>query len=284
MPFKPKSTEHYPKEKITMRSFVLVLTIVSLTILPSLGRTVDESLVLYLPFDEGAGTPRDVSPKPANVAIEGNLKWVEGKFRKALEFDGTAANYVEVSHSGKLDGMKAITIEAWVKPYNPDANARAIVSKRSAQGWQGTGHKDDLFNLFSWTDMKFYARTNAQDGMQVSSETVLKDKTWYHVAYTFDGKAEKGKRQNLYINGQTEMTKEHLDDSVGSSETGLWIGILNAGYTQAWQGIIDEVRVWNRALNEAEVQLAMQGKLGAAIHPKGKLTAIWGTLKHQLAD
>jgi len=237
-----------------MRSFVLVLTIVYLAILPSLGRTVDESVVLYLPFDEGTGAPRDGSLKPASVAIKGSLKWVGGKFGQALEFDGAAANYVEVSHSDKLDGMKALTIDTWVMPYNPDVNARAIVSKRSSQG------------------------------LQVSSETVLKDKTWYHVAYTFDGDAASGKRQNLYVDGQLEMTKEHLDDSVGKSETSLWIGILNAGYAQAWQGIIDEVRVWNRALNEAEVELAMQGKLGAAIHPKGKLTATWGTLKHQLAD
>jgi hypothetical protein len=266
-------------KKDYMRNIVLVLAIICLTTLFSLGICVDESLVLYLPFDEGAGTPKDLSSNPANVAIKGALKWVDGKFSKALEFDGAAANYIEVSHSDKLNGMKALTVEAWVMPYNPDANARAIVSKRSDKGWQGTGHKDDLYNLFSWTDMKFFARTNAQDVLQVSSATVLQDKTWYHVAYTFDGSAKSDQRQNLYVNGKLEMTREHINDSVGKSETSLWIGILNAGYAQGWNGKIDEVKVWKRALSENEVQLSMEGKLGAAVKPQGKLAVTWGSLK-----
>ncbi len=262
-----------------MKNFVLALTIICLVVLSSLGEGIEESLVLYLPFDEGAGAPKDISLNPANAEIKGTLKWVDGKFSKALEFDGAAANYVEVSHNDKLDGMKALTVEAWVMPYSPDANARAIVSKRSSKGWQGAGHKDDLYNLFSWTDIKFFARTNAQDALQVSSETILKDKTWYHVAYTFDGNAKSGERQNLYINGQLEMTNEHLNDSIGKSETGLWIGILNAGYSQAWNGKIDEVKIWKRALSENEVQLSMEGKLGAAVNPQGKLAVTWGELK-----
>lgn len=264
-----------------MKNFVLVLAIVYLAMLSSLGISIDESLVLYLPFDEGAGTPKDQSNEPADVAIKGTLKWVDGKFSKALEFDGAAANYIEVSHSNKLDGMKGLTVEAWVMPYKPDALARAIVSKRSVKGWQGTGHKDDLYNLFSWTNMKFFARTNAQNGLQVSSETVMKDKTWYHVAYTFDGNAKSDQRQNLYVNGKLEMTNNHPSDSVGSSaNTSVWIGILNSGYAQAWHGIIDEVKIWKRALSEDEVQLSMQGKLGAAVKLQGKLATTWGSLKY----
>jgi hypothetical protein len=77
------------------------------------------------------------------------------------------------------------------------------------------------------------------------------------------------------------MTKDHLDDSVGkSANTSVWIGILNGGYAQAWHGIIDEVKIWKRALNEDEVQLSMDGKLGAAVKPRGKLAATWGNLKH----
>ena len=128
--------------------------------------------------------------------------------------------------------------------------------------------------------MKFFARTNAQDALQVSSETVMADKTWYHVAYTFDGNAKSDQRQNLYVNGKLEMTGNHINDSVGQSETSLWIGILNVGYAQAWNGKIDEVKVWKRALSEDEVQLSMQGKLGAAVDPQGKLATTWGSLKY----
>ena len=264
-----------------MRIFILALMIVGLTTLSLSVKSADESLVLYLPFDEGAGEPKDISRNPAEVAIKGALKWTDGKFSQALEFDGVAANYIEISHDDKLDGMKALTLEAWVMPYKPDPNARAIISKRSVDGWQGAGHKDDIYNLFSWTDMKFFARTNSQDGLQVSSETVMADKTWYHVAYTFDGNAQSDQRQNLYINGTLEMTKNHMNDSVGkSANTSVWIGILNAGYAQGWNGKIDEVKIWQRALSEVDIKLSMEGKLGRAVNPQGKLAATWGSLKY----
>lgn len=76
------------------------------------------------------------------------------------------------------------------------------------------------------------------------------------------------------------MTKEHPDDSVGQSETSLWIGIFNGGYSQAWNGIIDEVRLWKKALSNTDIQRVMQqGKEIMMIQPKNKLAVTWGTIK-----
>ncbi|MBC8228881.1 hypothetical protein H8E77_04950, partial [bacterium] len=87
-------------------------------------------------------------------------------------------------------------------------------------------------------------------------------------------------RQNLYINGILEMTNNHMNDSVGkSANTSVWIGILNAGYTQGWNGKIDEVKIWKRALSENDVKLSMEGKLGRAVDPQDKITTAWGQIK-----
>ncbi len=72
-----------------------------------------EGLVFYLSFDEEAGDPVDYSPDPTEVSIIGGLKSVDGKFGKAMEFDGEG--YLEVDHSDKLEGMDVVTIEAWMK-------------------------------------------------------------------------------------------------------------------------------------------------------------------------
>jgi len=253
--------------------FVSISVLVFSTALFLEGMASQEELVLYLSFDDGPGVVKDRSPDPADVEIKGTLKWVEGKIGQAVEFDGTNKNYIEVSHAGKLEGMEALTIEAWVKPYSPDDLPRGIVSKR--KGW---GQPGDVYNLFSWKGKKIYGRVNAQADLQIISSTVLEDKKWYHIAYVFDGKAPKEERQKLYINGKLEAVKWHPHESVNLGEQQLWIGILNEGYAQAWKGVIDEVRIWSRALNEEEIKAAMEGRL-LPVKPQGKLATAWGKVK-----
>ena len=249
-------------------SFILALVLV---IGIYMAQAVDENaLMLYLPFDDGAGkNPKDASGNENKASIKGNLKWVKGKINGALEFDGGASNFVEVAHSADLEGMKQLTVEAWVQPFGSDALARGIVSKRT--GFQA----GDVYNLFSWNESKFWARVNAKDGQQISSESVLEDKKWMHLAYLYDGKT---KKQLLYVNGELENEVDHPEDEVGKGEKPIWIGTLNEGYAQAWNGLIDEVRIWSIVLTEDEIKLSMAGEL-LPVQPSGKATTTWGRIK-----
>ena len=234
-------------------------------------QAVDEdTLLLYLPFDDGAGkSPNDASGNGNKASIKGNLKWVKGKINGALEFDGGAANFVEVAHTADLEGMKQLTVEVWVQPFGADALARGIVSKRT--GFQS----GDVYNLFSWNESKFWARVNAKDGQQISSKSTLEDKKWVHLAYVYNGKT---KKQLLYVNGELENEVDHPEDEVGKGEKPLWVGILNEGYAQAWNGLIDELRIWSSILTEDDIKLAMTGEL-LPVQPHGKVTTTWGYLK-----
>ena len=249
-------------------SFTLALVLV---IGIYIAQAVDENaLLLYLPFDDGAGeNPKDTSGNGNKASIKGNLKWVKGKINGALEFDGDAANFIEVAHSADLEGMKQLTVEAWVQPFGSDALARGIVSKR--QAWQSA----DVYNLFSWNESKFWARVNAKDGQQISSKSTLEDKKWMHLAYLYDGKT---KKQLLYVNGELENEVDHPEDEVGKGEKPIWIGVLNEGYAQAWNGLIDEVRIWSTVLTEDEIKLSMDGEL-LPVQPHGKATTTWGRIK-----
>jgi len=224
-----------------MRLVILVSMLSLLGVFPSfegVASSSQEGLILYLSFDEGPDGLKDRSPDPADVSIKDMLKWVEGKVGKGVEFDGVNKNYIEVSHADKLEGMEGLTIEAWVKPYDPDDLPRGIVSKR--RGW---GQPGDVYNLFSWQEKKIYGRVNAQADVQIISNTVLEDKKWYHIAYVFDGKAPKEKRQKLYVNGELEAMKWHPHESVNLGKQPLWVGILNGIHPQACKGVIDEVRI-----------------------------------------
>ena len=235
-----------------------------------------EGLVFYLSFEE-QGNLIDHSPDPADVSIIGDLKQVNGKFGKALEFDGNVENHISVADSDKLSGMNAMTIEAWIMPYVPDPilpGAFAIISKRI------DFEQEDSFNLF-FTNGKIVGRINSQANVPVTSQTVMEDKVWHHLAYVFDGGAAEGERQKLYVDGVLEATVSHPHESVKKTDVPLWVGIFNAFNRSEgpWTGVLDEVRMWNRALGEDEIKLYMDGGLITSVRPQMKLATRWGDIK-----
>jgi len=217
---------------------------------PTLVATANQ--VLYLPFED-AVNPIDASANPATVVVHGSLNSVDAKLGKGLEFDGNNANRIEVTHAAKLDGMSALTIAAWVLPRNIASHeGMSIVSKRI-----GTGNADS-YNLFLWTGQHVEARVNYAGIIQTT--TVLEDNAWYHITLVFDGQGNAGEKMKLYVNGVLETSGDHPDNTVNEGDASLWIGELDAARGFAWDGIIDEVRLYNNALSEVEILSAMSGK------------------------
>jgi len=217
---------------------------------PTLVATAD--LVLYLPFEDAEG-PIDASADPATVMVHGSLNLVDGKLGKGLEFDGNNANRVEVTHAAKLEGMSALSIAAWVLPRNIASHeGMSIVSKRITTG------NADSYNLFVWTGQLVEARVNYA-GI-IRSTTALEDNTWYHIALVFDGQGNAGEKMKIYINGVIETSGDHPDNTVDEGGASVWIGELDANRGFAWDGVIDEVRLYNHALSEVEILSAMEGK------------------------
>ena len=114
----------------------------------------------------------------------------------------------------------------------------------------------------------------------LSTKTVIADNTWYHLAFVFDGKATGTGKLKLYVNGVLESSTTHPATAVDKSTAPLWVGELDAARGFAWDGVIDEVGVWNIALTAAEVtQVMNEGKAklfnrGLATNPAPGLGAI----------
>ena len=258
-------------------SFRLLCVALAITLIVPLGESsaVEEGLVLYLSFDE-EGNPSDASDNPTDVTVHGTLNTAGDQFGgHAIEFDGAAANFIEVAHASKLAGTEAMTIAVWAMTTNADALPRAIISKR-------VGFRNgDVYQLFSWNDIKMYARVNAQNSEQTQmvSETVLESDVWYHFAIVFNGAAPEAERGKMYVNGALEGTFSHPDSAVGDSDAPVWIGTLNSGYAQNWLGLMDELKVFGRALSEDDILQLMDGP--TPVKPRGKLATTWARLKHQ---
>ncbi len=211
-------------------------------------------LVLYLP-GEDAQNPIDASANPAAVVVQGTLSTVDGQFGgQGLEFDGNNANKIEVPHADKLEGMAALTIEAWIRPRNIASHeGLCLASKRV-----GTGNADS-YNFFIWAGQLLEARVNYNG--TINSTTAMQDDTWYHIAFVFDGQGNAGEKMKIYVNGVLEATADHPDSAVDQGGASLWIGDLDAVRNFPWDGVVDEFGMWNIALTDEDVNLLMtQGK------------------------
>ncbi len=226
------------------------------------------SLVLHLPMEDPAN-PVDVSAEPATVVVHGTLGSAEGQFgTQGLEFDGDNANRIEVISAPKLEGMSALTVEAWVLARNlAGQEGMCIVSKRIAWG------DSDLYNIFVWQQQQVEVRVNGAGALRTTAS--LEDDTWYHIAYVFDGQGAAGEKMKIYINGVLEASGDHPDSAVNESGAPIWIGELDAARGFAWNGIIDELGVWSVALSADQINWLMGNTNKAEIlnFPSGPIPA-----------
>ena len=104
---------------------------------------------------------------------------------------------------------------------------------------------------------------------------------WTHIASTYDGK-----KMILYLNGDAVGEKPAkgkinlVPDPVG---IGNIVDAGGAGKNEYWAGLLDEVKIWNRALSLKEVkeQIGFTQQDILAVRPKNKLITIWGQLKQK---
>ena len=199
----------------------------------------DESgLVLYLPFGEGRSTRTlDRSPYNNHGTIHG-AEWVN-KVTGGLDFDGVD-DYVRVSDSDTLD-VKRITIEAWAHPRGwPGAYNLGLVLFKYQQyylrGAEGS--------------LAFYVNTDVDAYTLGYPHTWALDK-WYHWVAVYDGES-----MIIYVNGIQVASQPASGDILGGAQD-LRIGEV---YGQAFNGFMDEVRIYNRVLSAEEILARFKGQ------------------------
>ena len=95
---------------------------------------------------------------------------------------------------------------------------------------------------------------------------------WQHLCGTYDGKTAK-----IYVDGEPVAEHEHRDD-LAPTRMDLRIG-HRLGSAHFFNGLMDEVAIFEKALDEDEIKEAMAG-LVMAVWPAGKLSTCWGSIKN----
>ncbi len=187
-------------------------------------------------FEDSSGNGNNGTASNANGA---GMAWTTGKLSGAVNFDGVD-DYVDVASSTSLNITDAITIEAWVYPkgWNPGGNL--IVSKcfyyagAAYNLWINEGH----------TSIKFYIN-EGQFGSALSFDGALNK--WYHIVGTYDRQYVR-----VYVNG-VGGTPYANTSSINTNTYNVAIGSRPGGGSYNFNGLIDEVRIYNRALSPTEI-------------------------------
>lgn len=194
-------------------------------------------LVAAYNFEEASGTTVvDGSGKGNHGTISGATRITQGKFGKALSFDGVN-DWVTVKDAASLDLTTGMTLEAWVYPTVFPSYWRSILQKEI-----------DSYYLMAGSNLDTPAAggTYTSGNQNVYAGSSLPVNTWTHLAVTYDSASVR-----LYINGALVANKAQTAPLTTST------GALRIGGSQAYgeffQGRIDEARIYNRALSAAEI-------------------------------
>jgi hypothetical protein len=209
----------------------------------------DPNLVGWWKFDEGSGLlALDSSGHYNNGTLRGGPQWVVGHDDDALEFDGID-DYVEVPHDASLTMDTEVTVMAWIyaERYNSaGGDWQAILAKSNAPR---------SYSFYTYTNGTLHFSVGASGAYIGSNSTGLVPlNEWAHVcAMVVDG------HHQYYINGEDAGTGGAGTILPGAADTDtVRIGLSHEGGNN-FLGMIDDVRIYNKALTQDEVVQAMRG-------------------------
>jgi hypothetical protein len=194
--------------------------------LPSEAPSLTTGLQAFYKLDDTS----DSSGNGNTLTNNGDVSFASGKIGNAAVFDGS--NYLQATDSNLPSGQSARTISCW---YKTTSNSDLNVLTYGSQSYNGG------VVLYSQNDGKFIF---SQYGDGICSTSSLNDNNWHNIVVTYDGT-----NWILYVDGSANDQKEMGTDTQLAE---LLIGGAFGGGGN-FDGSIDAVGIWNRALSDAEV-------------------------------
>ncbi|HEY6504384.1 MAG TPA: Ig-like domain-containing protein [Chitinophagaceae bacterium] len=239
------------------------------TISAAVNVTVNNTnLVAAYGFNENTGTTAtDNSGNNNNGTLTNGPAWsASGRYGSAILFDGTN-DYININDANSLDLTNGMTLEAWVNPSNLTGFKTVICKDRTTSNYTYTLAANN--NTTNVNNQRPNSRIRiGSNNRTVTGTTKLALNTWTHIASTYDGTT-----MRLYING-VQVSTFATTGNITVTTNPLRIGGTTALAAQYFAGRIDEVRIYNRALSQAEIQTDMNTPIAPDItNPVAAITA-----------
>ena len=290
------------KNMLVFYSVIIITLSLATPIVASL--IVTDGLVSYWTFDLhdiSDGIVKDVWGDN-DVVMKGNPKIVPGYLKQGIKLDGLD-DYVVMANGGNFTKqVEPFTFEIWFKTtYDRTLTAiYRVVEKSCNRGNMGIGicinasSEQPERDFFNKKDSILIQRHQKREKGGCSGSTRIfknpvSDGKWHHLVFV-RGRADKdvfGKEiiiSILYID--LDPTTIAITREIDPKEnipytTPIYLGAINqAGVPHSFfDGIMDEVRIYNRGLSFDEIIQNYQSRTGLGVEPKRKLSTVWGTLK-----
>ncbi|MCI0349421.1 MAG: DUF1929 domain-containing protein [Acidobacteriales bacterium] len=219
-------------------------TTVTLVVTPTGGGGTPAGGALY-PFNENTGsTTADVSGNNNTGTLATGTTWTAGKYGNGLQFDGTNGR-VTVADTPSLDLGNTGTIAAWVK-LNSLNRWHGVIAK-------GAVNNDSVHNYaleINNANRFMCILGNGSSSVTVVSSTTATTGTFYHLACVWNGTT-----LQLYVNGAANASATQTLVPAANTSA-LYLGQFG-GNADRLDGIVDEVRIYNTALSQAQIVDAM---------------------------
>ena len=229
---------------------------------------IDKGLVAYWAFNDKSGdTASDSTGNGHDGMLIGDPKWVDGYFGGGIELD-QAGDEVNVPFHKDLN-PEVFTICAWANVEQGSGGHRAVVSSRDEPPTAGY-----IIYALPANTWQFWTGNGGNPNWVPIQGPAVNLGDWDHVAGVFeDGK------QMFYVNG--ELAGETDSNPTFNAQQEFLIGAganERANHEYLFKGIIDEVRLYNRVLDEDEINAVMNSE-SLAVEASGKIAVTWGHLK-----
>jgi hypothetical protein len=189
------------------------------------------------------GNAKDSTPNANDGTVTGTTLTTDrkGAVNKAYSFNGANNDYIDAGNGASLRITGPITVEAWVKATTLTSGDRIV------ERAQWSTRRGYYLAATSATAVKFTVHYN--DAAYVSPTYTLPIGQWVHLVGIYDGSMVR-----IYANGVEQGTgvagPSSIDDTATTKK--LFIG-SNNGSDSYWNGLIDDVRIYNRALSQTEI-------------------------------
>src|SRR3989344_233998 len=200
------------------------------------------------------GDAQDSAGTNTGTLMDNTICSVQGKFNQGCQFDGTG-DYINIGDANLVENLNEFSVCVWVKN---DLTDSAGVD-RGVIGQSGSGA--DSFDLFWESTEKFgFNVKGPQDSSHVvSSNVAIIDNGWHHLVGVYDGS-----NVLLYIDSVLQTEQSAFLADVQSSTNPIRIGQRGSS-SFGWQGVIDEVAIFDKALTQSEVSELFAAGGGACV-------------------
>jgi len=247
-----------------LRTVLWMTLVMGLSWFPVAWADLNDGLVAHYPFN---GNAQDATGNGNDGIQHGGIEFTEGLLGNAAKFDGID-DYINVTDNDSLDNTSYLAISLWINFHSFKATGTytkthvPIINKHYSDEVKGR-NSYGLFLNSETRKISFSAFDSQNLSGAASAPPELELNLWYHLVVIFNnGQVKIFLNGNLITSQETDIT--HIGNSPEPLKIGDWFYQHSASHYSirysTFKGLMDDVRIYNRALSECEIKSLYTGK------------------------